>query len=77
VTQGTVIVPGLRSSRIHVAKHPRRPRIEMMIERDELVRATGLTRLRTVFVTLAALRPCSVSSRSGDRQSSSGPRGGR
>ena len=39
-----LIVPGFRSSRIHVvnvADDPRRPRIEKVIERDELVRATG------------------------------------
>ncbi len=46
-----LIVPGFRSSRIHVvnvADDPRRPRIETVIERDELVRATGLTRPHTV-----------------------------
>jgi methanethiol oxidase len=46
-----LIVPGFRSSRIHVvsvADDPRRPRIETVIEREELLRATGLTRPRTV-----------------------------
>jgi selenium-binding protein 1 len=46
-----LIVPGFRSSRIHilnVADDPRRPRVEKVIERDELVRATGLTRPHTV-----------------------------
>ena len=46
-----LIVPGFRSSRIHVlnvADDPRAPRIEKVIERDELVRATGLTRPHTV-----------------------------
>ena len=46
-----LIVPGFRSSRIHildVAGDPRRPRIEKVIERDELTRATGLTRPHTV-----------------------------
>jgi selenium-binding protein 1 len=46
-----LIVPGFRSSRIHVvnvADDPRRPRIETVIERDEVVRATGLTRPHTV-----------------------------
>jgi methanethiol oxidase len=46
-----LIVPGFRSSRIHVlnvADDPRWPRIEKVIERDELVRATGLTRPHTV-----------------------------
>src|ERR671931_1565743 len=46
-----LIVPGFRSSRIHVldvADDPRRPRIEKVIERDELVRAVGLTRPHTV-----------------------------
>ena len=46
-----LIVPGFRSSRIHVvnvADDPRRPRIEKVIEREELVRATGLTRPHTV-----------------------------
>jgi selenium-binding protein 1 len=46
-----LIVPGFRSSRIHVvnvADDPRRPRLETVIERDELVRATGLTRPHTV-----------------------------
>jgi methanethiol oxidase len=46
-----LIVPGFRSSRIHivdVATDPRRPRIEKVIEPDELLRATGLTRPHTV-----------------------------
>src|SRR3954449_7824321 len=46
-----LIVPGFRSSRIHVVNvtnDPRRPRIEKVIEREELVRATGLTRPHTV-----------------------------
>ena len=46
-----LIVPGFRSSRIHVvnvADDPRRPRMETVIEADELVRATGLTRPHTV-----------------------------
>ena len=46
-----LIVPGFRSSRIHVvnvADDPRRPRIEKVIEPEELVRETGLTRPHTV-----------------------------
>jgi selenium-binding protein 1 len=46
-----LIVPGFRSSRIHVvnvADDPRRPVIVKVIERDELVRKTGLTRPHTV-----------------------------
>src|ERR1700754_4770155 len=46
-----LIVPGFRSSRIHVvdvATDPRRPRIERVIEPEETVRATGLTRPHTV-----------------------------
>jgi selenium-binding protein 1 len=46
-----LIVPGFRSSRIHVvnvADDPRRPRIEKVIEAEEVVRATGLTRPHTV-----------------------------
>jgi selenium-binding protein 1 len=46
-----LIVPGFHSSRIHVvnvADDPRRPRIETVIEPEELVRATGLTRPHTV-----------------------------
>jgi methanethiol oxidase len=46
-----LIVPGFRSSRIHavnVADDPRRPRIEKVIERDELVAKTGYTRPHTV-----------------------------
>jgi selenium-binding protein 1 len=46
-----LIVPGFRSSRIHivnVADDPRRPRLEKVIEPDEIVRATGLTRPHTV-----------------------------
>jgi methanethiol oxidase len=46
-----LIVPGFRSSRIHVvnvADDPRRPWIETVIEPDELVRANGLTRPHTV-----------------------------
>ena len=46
-----LIVPGFRSSRIHivnVADDPRRPRIEKVIEPDELVAKTGYTRPHTV-----------------------------
>ena len=46
-----LIVPGFRSSRIHVvnvADDPRRPRIEKVIEPDEVVAKTGYTRPHTV-----------------------------
>jgi methanethiol oxidase len=46
-----LIVPGFRSSRIHVvnvADDPRRPRVEKVIEPEEIVRATGYTRPHTV-----------------------------
>jgi methanethiol oxidase len=46
-----LIVPGFRSSRIHVldvAGDPRRPRIEKVIEADELAEATGYSRPHTV-----------------------------
>ena len=46
-----LIVPGFRSSRIHVvdvATDPRRPRIERVIEPDEVVAKTGYTRPHTV-----------------------------
>ena len=46
-----LIMPGFRSSRIHivnVADDPRRPRVEKVIEPEELVEATGLTRPHTV-----------------------------
>ncbi len=46
-----LIVPGFRSSRIHVlnvADDPRRPRIETVIEPQELVEKTGYTRPHTV-----------------------------
>jgi methanethiol oxidase len=46
-----LIVPGFRSSRIHVvnvADDPRRPRIEKVIEPEEVVRETGYTRPHTV-----------------------------
>jgi selenium-binding protein 1 len=46
-----LIVPGFRSSRIYildVATDPRRPRIERVIDRDELVDKTGYTRPHTV-----------------------------
>jgi selenium-binding protein 1 len=46
-----LIVPGFRSSRIHVlnvADDPRRPRVEKVIEPDELVRETGYTRPHTI-----------------------------
>src|SRR5262252_5416290 len=46
-----LIVPGFRSSRIHllnVADDPRRPRIEQTLEREELVAKTGLSRQHTV-----------------------------
>jgi methanethiol oxidase len=46
-----LIVPGFRSSRIHVinvADDPRRPRIEKVIEPEELLEKTGYTRPHTV-----------------------------
>jgi methanethiol oxidase len=46
-----LIVPGFRSSRVHivnVADDPRRPQLEKVIEADEIVRETGLTRPHTV-----------------------------
>jgi selenium-binding protein 1 len=46
-----LIVPGFRSSRVHilnVADDPRRPQVEKVIEPDELVRETGYTRPHTV-----------------------------
>jgi methanethiol oxidase len=46
-----LIVPGFRSSRIYVldvATDPRRPRIEKVVEPDELVAKTGYTRPHTV-----------------------------
>jgi methanethiol oxidase len=46
-----LIVPGFRSSRIHVlnvAEDPRRPRIEKIIEPRELAEKTGYTRPHTV-----------------------------
>jgi methanethiol oxidase len=46
-----LIVPGMRSSRIHVlnvADDPRRPRIEKVIEPRELIEKTGYTRPHTV-----------------------------
>ena len=46
-----LIVPGFRSSRIHVvnvADDPRRPRIEKVIEPEELIGRTGLSRPHTV-----------------------------
>jgi 56kDa selenium binding protein (SBP56) len=46
-----LIVPGFRSSRIHivnVADDPRAPRIEKVIEPQELVEKTGYTRPHTV-----------------------------
>src|SRR5947199_1480720 len=46
-----LIVPGFRSSRFHivnVADDPRRPRIEQVIEPEEVVEKTGYTRPHTV-----------------------------
>jgi methanethiol oxidase len=46
-----LIVPGFRSSRVHildVATDPRRPRIDKVVEAEEIVSATGLTRPHTV-----------------------------
>ena len=46
-----LIVPGFRSSRIHivnVADDPRRPRIETVIEPEQLIAETGLSRPHTV-----------------------------
>ena len=46
-----LIVPGFRSSRVHivnVADDPRRPTIEKVIEPEEIVEKTGLTRPHTV-----------------------------
>ena len=45
-----LIMPGFRSSRVHVvdvASNPRKPTIEKVIEPEELVRATGYTRPHT------------------------------
>ena len=56
-----LIVPGFRSSRIHVvdvASDPRRPRLDKVIEPAELLRATGLTRPHTVHY----VRPTTSSS---------------
>src|SRR5918996_1590548 len=46
-----LVMPGFRSSRIHVANvadDPRRPRVEKVIEPAELLRGTGYTRPHTV-----------------------------
>jgi selenium-binding protein 1 len=46
-----LIVPGFRSSRIYVvsvADDPRRPQLEKVIEAEEIIRETGLTRPHTV-----------------------------
>ena len=46
-----LIVPGFRSSRFHVvnvADNPRRPRIDKVIEPEEVIRETGYTRPHTV-----------------------------
>jgi selenium-binding protein 1 len=46
-----LVMPGFRSSRIHVvnvADDPRRPSVEKVIEPEEVVRATGYTRPHTV-----------------------------
>ena len=46
-----LIMPGFRSSRVHVVNvtdDPRKPTIEKVIEPDEMVAATGLTRPHTV-----------------------------
>jgi selenium-binding protein 1 len=46
-----LIVPGFRSSRVHVvnvADDPRHPQIEKVIEAEEMIRATGYTRPHTV-----------------------------
>jgi selenium-binding protein 1 len=46
-----LVVPGFRSSRIHflnVADDPRRPRVEKVVEAEELVDKTGYTRPHTV-----------------------------
>jgi methanethiol oxidase len=46
-----LIVPGFRSSRVHilnVADDPRKPRIEKVIEPEEVIRETGYTRPHTV-----------------------------
>jgi methanethiol oxidase len=46
-----LIVPGFRSSRMHivnVADDPRRPRIEKVIEPEEIIEKTGYTRPHTV-----------------------------
>ncbi len=46
-----LVLPGFRSSRVHVlnvADDPRRPRIEHVIEPEEIARATGYSRPHTV-----------------------------
>ena len=71
-----LILPGFRSSRIHVlnvADDPRQPRVEKVIEPEEVVRKTGYTRPHTTHcmpggnVSYAAW--CNRSSRRADRKS--------
>jgi selenium-binding protein 1 len=77
-----LIVPGFRSSRIHavnVTDDPRRPRIEKVIERDEIVRATGLTRPHTVHcmpgdnIVVSMLGDADGNGRAGSPSSTPGP----
>ncbi len=49
-TRDTLIVPGFRSSRLHIldVSEPRAPRVTKVIEREELVKKTGYTGPHTV-----------------------------
>ena len=64
-----LIVPGLRSSRIHVLDtkpDPRNPRIVKVIEPDEIARRTGYSRMHTVHCGPDGIYVNAIGSASGD-----------
>lgn len=64
-----LIVPGLRSSRIHVIDtkpNPRKPQIVKVIEADEIARRTGYSRLHTVHCGPDGIYVNAIGSATGD-----------
>ena len=64
-----LIVPGLRSSRVHIIDtkpDPRKPRIVKVIEADEIAKRTGYSRLHTVHCGPDGIYVNAIGSSSGD-----------
>src|SRR6476619_2271657 len=64
-----LIVPGLRSSRVHIIDtkpDPRKPQIVKVIEADEIAKRTGYSRLHTVHCGPDGIYVNAIGSSSGD-----------